>query len=81
MSEREEEYMEYVLIGMAVSVGWHIVKLLYHLIEEVVFNRLHATEWYAILCKKQSIPMVPVKLNTKKSEDYKETKMGFRRVA
>lgn len=69
--------MNYILIGLAVSFGWHIVKLIYKLVEEILFTRLHATQWYAVLCKKQQTPIVQLKSNLKKDGDYKETRMGF----
>lgn len=71
--------MKYILIGMAISVGWHLVKLIYKFIEEVIFTRLHAEEWYAVLCKKQPTKVLPlVKETIKKDKSYKDTSFGFR---
>lgn len=71
--------MNYLFIGLMVSVGWHVGKLVYSLSEEIIFSRLHATEWYAILCKKQEKSVLPMKSNCKKMTlPYKETSMGFR---
>ena len=71
--------MKYILIGLAISLGWHLGKLLYKFLEEVIFTRLHAAEWYAVLCKKQTRKVIPlVKENIKKDKSYKDTNFGFR---
>lgn len=79
--------MNYVLIGLAVSIGWHVGKLVYGVIEEVVMTNLHAADWYAVLCKKMPKPeKIPAGLNShmkelkkaKEQEPYKGTSFGFR---
>lgn len=70
--------MNYIFIGFAVSIGWHLAKLFYKFVEEVLFTRLHTAEWYATLCKKQPVRDVPhIKSTIKKDVDYKETRIGF----
>lgn len=71
----------WLLIGLLVSIGWHVGKLIYKLVEEIIFSRLHAQDWYAVLCKKMPAPeRIPRK---KRGEDkneveaYKGTSMGF----
>ena len=44
--------MEYLVIGLLVSIGWHVGKLVYKLVEEIMFTRLHANDTYAVICKK-----------------------------
>jgi len=71
--------MNYVFIGIAVSIGWHMGKLLYKLVEEVMFTRLLATEWYAVLCKKQSRKFVPpMNEGMLKEIPYRKTSIGFK---
>ena len=38
--------MNYILMGILLSVGWHIVKLIYEVAEELLFERLHKAKWY-----------------------------------
>ena len=45
--------MNYILIGLLLSIGWHIVKLFYLAFEEMLYIRLHDTKWYPILCGKK----------------------------
>ena len=40
--------MEYILMGLCLSIGWHIIKLVYGIIAELLFTRLHNAEWYQI---------------------------------
>lgn len=42
----------YLLIGLLVSIGWHFGKLLFDLVSEIMFTRLHKNETYAAICKK-----------------------------
>lgn len=44
--------MEYLVVGLLVSIGWHGGKLVYKLVEEIMFTRLHANDTYAVICKK-----------------------------
>ena len=70
--------MQYLLIGLMSSVGWHIGKLVYKLIEEIIFNRLHSTEWYAVLCKKAGKKIIQDKNSCKPNNPYRQTTLGFR---
>ena len=74
----------WLLIGLLVSIGWHIGKLIYKLAEEVIFTRLHSEDWYAVLCKKMPAPeRIPKKHKKPCIDDrepveaYKGTSMGF----
>lgn len=71
----------WLLIGLLVSIGWHIGKLLFELAKEVIFTRLHAADWYAVLCKKKPKPIKPhkniIRDGTSRVEDYKGTSIGF----
>lgn len=40
--------MNYILIGILLSIGWHLVKLVYEAVEELLFERLHRAKWYLI---------------------------------
>lgn len=42
--------MNYILIGALFSLGWHMVKLIWCMVDEIVYKRLHRTKWYKILC-------------------------------
>lgn len=45
--------MNYILIGILVSIGWHVVKLVYEAVEELIFARLHKADWYLIAAGKK----------------------------
>lgn len=71
--------MNYIFIGLAVSIGWHLVKLFYKFVEEVMFTRLHAAEWYAVLCKRQSRKFAPpMNDGMPKEIPYRKTSIGFK---
>ena len=46
--------MEYIIIGILLSIGWNLIVLLKNVIEEILFCRLHKYKWYAILAGKQT---------------------------
>ena len=41
--------MKYIIFGILVSIGWHTVKLIYEMVYELLFNRLHKADWYRIV--------------------------------
>ena len=45
--------MEYVIMGLMLSIGWHIVKLVYEIIAELLFTRLHKAKWYQVAAGKR----------------------------
>lgn len=65
--------MRYILIGLLVSIGWHLVKLVYRMVTELLFNRLHRAKWYLIAAGEQ-----PEKMGSRPG-DIKEVKnqIGF----
>ena len=38
--------MNYIIIGLLLSIGWHISKVVFRAVEELLFERLHRTDWY-----------------------------------
>jgi hypothetical protein len=46
--------MKYIIIGLLLSIGWHVVKLLYSVAEELIFCRLHDTDWYCVVAGKKT---------------------------
>jgi hypothetical protein len=45
--------MEYLIIGLLLGIGWHVAKLLFSVIEELLFTRLHKAKWYQIVAGKR----------------------------
>ena len=39
--------MNYMMIALLISIGWHIGKLLYIMVGDIVRNRLYETAWYS----------------------------------
>lgn len=62
--------MEYVLPGLLLFIGWHAAKLIFEIISEVLFCRLHETNWYRILSGKK-----PKEKNEKSKGD--KSRIGF----
>lgn len=44
--------MNYIIMGLLLSIGWHIAKLIYEVAAELLFNRLHRARWYQIAAGK-----------------------------
>ena len=63
--------LEYVVISLLVSIGWHIGKIFGHALDEVVGARLHKANWY-----KKLLTPGPKPKQTQ-SKPYKGTTMGF----
>lgn len=40
--------MNYIVMGLLLSIGWHVAKLIYGVATELLFNRLHKAKWYLI---------------------------------
>lgn len=40
--------MEYIIMGALMSIGWYVAKLVYDIVAELLFTRLHAADWYQI---------------------------------
>ena len=60
----------WIAIGFLVAIGWFSGKIIFSIIEEILFERLHSSKYYRIICKKQTI---------KKSNDSKKMTIGFLR--
>ena len=62
--------MNYLLIALLASIGWHIGKVVFEVLGEVIFMRLHKTKWYAVVTGKETLSS---------SRNSKSTKMriGF----
>lgn len=62
--------MKYIIAGILLSFGWHIVKIIYEIIEEILFCRLHNNRCYKIITGKEK------RVNTK-GKDGLKMKIGF----
>ena len=62
--------MNYIIIGLLLSIGWHLVEIVYTAFEEALYVRLHKTKWYQIVIGKRSI-------NECKNNDNIRNKIGF----
>ena len=62
--------IEYILIGLAISIGWHFGKVIFGVLEEIIFERLHKSKWYKIVVGRMSI-------NEKESSKKLRMKIGF----
>ena len=62
--------ISWIVIGFWVAIGWFSGKIIFSIIEEILFERLHSSKYYRIICKKQTI---------KKSNDSKKMMIGFLR--
>ena len=62
--------MNYILAGILLSIGWHLVKLIYIAFEETLYVRLHKSKWYQIITGKQ-------KLDSKDDSKSIKMKIGF----
>ena len=45
--------MNYIVMGLLMGLGWQMVRLIFGIIEELLFTRLHTTKWYPILAGKK----------------------------
>lgn len=62
--------IEYILIGLAISIGWHFGRVIFGVLEEIIFERLHRSKWYKIVVGRMSI-------NNKESNKNCKMKIGF----
>ena len=40
--------MNYILIGILLAIGWFLVKIVYDVARELLFERLHSAKWYLV---------------------------------
>lgn len=59
--------MNYILTALLLSIGWHIGKLVYIMVIDIIHNRLYETKWYSANVlgikddsKKQSSKKLPI---------------------
>ena len=62
--------ISWIVIGFLVAIGWFSGKIIFSILEEILFERLHSSKYYRIICKKQEI---------KKSTSPKKIPIGFLR--
>lgn len=62
--------MNYIIIGLLLSIGWHSFKLIYEILSEIIFCRLHKADSYAVVCGKTT-------KNSNKVTSTVKTKIGF----
>lgn len=62
--------ISWIVIGFLVAIGWFSGKIMFNIIDEILFERLHSNKYYRIICKKQEI---------KKSTGSKKMPIGFLR--
>ncbi len=53
--------MEYIIIGILLSIGWHLAKVFFEVATDLLFARLHDAKWYRILAGKER----PKKIDSK----------------
>lgn len=67
--------MKFLLFVLVASILWYFGKLIVEVISEITFTRLHSSERYKVLCKKQEKLSSSHKSN--KVESVIGGKMGF----
>ena len=40
--------MNYIIVGLLLSIGWHVAKVIFKMVEELLFARLHKADWYLV---------------------------------
>ena len=63
--------MVYLVVGFLVSVGFGLGKVLIDVLSEVVFSRLHKSNRYRVICKKDAV-------NDGMAKGKKRFPIGFR---
>ena len=66
--------MEILVIGFGLSIAWYLGKLIFDIIGEIVFMRLHKNKYYNIITGKRSREL---KSKSQKVESITGGKMGF----
>lgn len=64
--------MNYIVIGFLIGIGWHVVKLIYSVVEELLFCRLHKTNWYAIAAGNR-----PIDIDAADNKKSVKNRIGF----
>ena len=65
--------LEYLMVGLLVSIGWHIGKVIGLAIEEIADVRLHRAKWYMNIIRPKQQNMK----NKPESRPYGGTTIGF----
>lgn len=60
--------MTYIIIGLLLSIGWHLAKLVYEAVHELLFCRLHDAKWYRIVAGKEPEVVESDNVNTVKNQ-------------
>jgi hypothetical protein len=45
--------MNYIIIGLLLSIGWQVADVIFTVLAELVMSRLHNTDWYLVLAGKK----------------------------
>lgn len=49
--------MNYIIMGLLMSIGWQVARVIFEVAAELLFERLHKAKWYRIAagCKTETI--------------------------
>lgn len=64
--------MNYISIGLLFGLGLYLAKLIFGIIEEILFTRLHTTKWYPFIAGKK-----PKNINATMDVKSVKNKIGF----
>lgn len=45
--------MYYIFMGIMLAIGWYLVRIVYDIVCEVLFSRLHKADWYLVVAGKK----------------------------
>jgi hypothetical protein len=62
--------MKYILIGLLVSIGWHLAKFMYEIMCDMIVTRLHKAKWYNVATGR-------IKNSSNKNKNNINNKIGF----
>lgn len=64
--------MNYIVIGFLIGIGWHVVQLIYDVVYELLFCRLHKARWYNIAAGKR-----PIDIDAADNKKSVKNRIGF----
>lgn len=64
--------MNYIIIGLLIGIGWHLVGLIIQIIEIPIMSRLKHAEWYQVASGTK-----PRKIKNTMNVKTVENKIGF----
>ena len=64
--------MSYIAMGLLFGLELYLAKLIFVIIEEILFTRLHSTKWYSFIAGKK-----PKNINNTMDVKSVKNKIGF----